>query len=95
MFRVTIDRQACAGIFACLARDDRFVEGAEGLATLDPEAAESLHRSDTEVTAVFAEGREHAEQAAMACPPDAITVEDVGACEADGSDNPAEVGGCR
>ncbi|MFT4949814.1 MAG: hypothetical protein ACI9CA_001956, partial [Natronomonas sp.] len=50
------------------------------------------HRSDTEVTAVFSEGREHAEQAAAACPPNAITVEDVDACE---PGEPAEVSGCR
>lgn len=37
-YRVTIDRNACDGIFACLTRDPRFVEGEDGLATIDPAA---------------------------------------------------------
>jgi len=30
MYRITIDRDACDGVFACLVRDDRFVEDSEG-----------------------------------------------------------------
>lgn len=37
-YRVTIDTDACEGIFACLTRDPRFVESDDGLATIDPEA---------------------------------------------------------
>jgi ferredoxin len=88
MFRVTVDTDACAGIFACLVRDDRLVEGADGLVTFDPAAAERVERGDGYVRATFAEGRERAEQAAAACPPSAITVEPV-------ADTPAEVDGCR
>ncbi|WP_336363564.1 ferredoxin [Halalkalicoccus salilacus] len=37
-YRVTIDTDACEGIFACLTRDPRFVEADDGLATIDPDA---------------------------------------------------------
>jgi ferredoxin len=75
MFRVTIDEDACEGIFACLVRDERFVESADGLAAVDPDEAERIERRDGRVVATLAEGRERAEQAAAACPPNAITVE--------------------
>jgi ferredoxin len=76
-YRVTIDTAACDGIFACLVRDDRFVESEEGLATFDPEAVE-VDGSEGALTAEFDDGRrEDAEQAAAACPPGAITVEEV------------------
>jgi len=77
MFRVTIDRTACEGVFACLVRDDRIHEADDGLAGFDPDEAVSLDREEGRVTATFSEGRERAEQAAAACPPDAITVEPV------------------
>lgn len=74
-YRVTIDTEACDGIFACLTRDPRFVEGEDGLATFDPESAAS-HKEDGRVVAEFEDGRiEAARKAAAACPPNAITVE--------------------
>lgn len=87
-YRVTIDTAACDGIFACLVRDDRFVESEDGLATFDPETVEvddggsaltaGFDDSDDTLTAEFADDRrEDAEQAAAACPPGAITVEEV------------------
>jgi ferredoxin len=85
MFRVTIDETACEGIFACLVRDDRFVESEAGLAGVDPDAAVDLERGDDRIVATFEEGRERAEQAAAACPPNAISVETVeGSATADG-----------
>jgi ferredoxin len=33
-YRIRLDRDACEGIFACLVRDDRFVEADDGLATV-------------------------------------------------------------
>jgi ferredoxin len=71
MYRITIDREACDGIFACLVRDDRFVESSEGLAAIevDDKAAIAATFDDDK--------REDAEQAAAACPVDAITVTDV------------------
>jgi ferredoxin len=87
VYRVTIDREACDGIFACLTRDPRFVEDDDGLATLDPSAdpappADSDDGSiEASVTAVVGEFDDErvgeAEQAAAACPLDAITVEEV------------------
>ena len=75
-YRVTVDLDACDGVFACLVRDDRFVESEKGLATFDPEAAESVERTDDTVAATFTDDRiEDARQAAAACPLDAITVE--------------------
>ena len=41
-YRVTIDTDACQGIFACLVRDERFVESAEGLATFDASAVDAV-----------------------------------------------------
>ncbi|MDS0278744.1 ferredoxin [Halomicroarcula sp. S1AR25-4] len=89
MYRITIDREACDGVFACLVRDDRFVEesaerssadhssgqrpreDSEGLAVLEVDGAEA-------VAATFDDDRrESAEQAAAACPLDAISVESV------------------
>ena len=34
-YRVRLDREACEGVFACLVRDDRFVEASDGLATVE------------------------------------------------------------
>jgi len=71
MYRITIDRDACDGVFACLVRDDRFVEDGEGLATIETD-------DQTAIEATFDDDRrDDAEQAAAACPLDAITVESV------------------
>jgi len=73
MYRITIDREACDGIFACLVRDDRFVEDGEGLAAIETD-------DRTAIEATFDDDRrDDAEQAAAACPLDAIHVEDVDA----------------
>ncbi|KAA9405470.1 ferredoxin [Haloarcula hispanica] len=79
MYRITIDREACDGIFACLVRDDRFVEDSEGLAAIETD-------DQTAIEATFDDDRrDDAEQAAAACPLDAIHVEsveeDVGAAD--------------
>ena len=72
-YTVTLDRAACDGIFACLVRDDRFTERADGLAGI--ETAEGKHDSDETVTVTFEDDRlADAEQAAAACPVDAISV---------------------
>ena len=85
MYRVTIDREACDGVFACLVRDDRFVESAEqGSADSSSgqgprEAGLAAIEVDDEhaIAATFDDDRRgDAEQAADACPLDAITVED-------------------
>jgi ferredoxin len=70
MYTVTIDREACDGVFACLVRDDRFAEDSEGLAAIEVD-------DEHAIAATFDDDcRESAEQAAAACPLDAITVED-------------------
>jgi len=84
-YRVTIDKEACDGIFACLTRDPRFVEDDDGLATLDPDAdpvydgdGSVWHTEDDSVVAEFDDDRvDEARQAAEACPPGAISVEKV------------------
>jgi len=71
MYRITIDRDACDGVFACLVRDDRFVEDGEGLAAIETD-------DQTAIEATFDDDRrDDAEQAAAACPLDAIAVESV------------------
>ncbi|AKU09255.1 MULTISPECIES: ferredoxin [Haloferax] len=84
MFEIAIDRDACDGIFACLARDGRFVEDDDGLATIDPDAAGVVRvkRTDERVVALLegdAEADEDAALAARACPPGAISVREVDA----------------
>ncbi|SHH00881.1 ferredoxin [Halobaculum gomorrense] len=77
-YTVTVDREACDGVFACLVRDDRFVEAEDGLAALDPTTAVATSRSETRVSATFERGdggEADARQAAAACPLDAITVD--------------------
>ena len=70
MYTVTIDREACDGVFACLVRDDRFVEDADGLAAIQVD-------DEHAIAATFDDDRRgNAQQAADACPLDAITVED-------------------
>ena len=73
-YRVRLDRELCDGIFACLVRDDRFVEADDGLATI-----EGGTTSDGETVLTVADDRQaDAEQAAAACPVDAISVEVLG-----------------
>jgi len=75
MYRITIDREACDGVFACLVRDGRFAEDGEGLATLDTELEVDDERT---IAATFGDDRrDDAEQAAAACPLDAIRVETI------------------
>ncbi|WP_435064233.1 ferredoxin [Halobaculum sp. EA56] len=83
-YTVTVDRDACDGVFACLVRDPRFVEDDDGLAAVDAADAESVERTDASVTATFADDRvDDARQAAAACPLDAIAVAvETGAAEA-------------
>jgi ferredoxin len=70
MYTITIDRETCDGIFACLVRDDRFVEDADGLAAIEVDGEHAIRATFDD------DRREGAEQAAEACPLDAITVED-------------------
>ncbi|WP_096390985.1 ferredoxin [Halopenitus persicus] len=86
-YRVTLDRDACDGVFACLVRDDRFREAADGLATIGEEepgddALGSASAGADTIVARFADDRlADAEAAAAACPVNAITV--------DATDDPA------
>jgi len=74
-YLVRLDREACEGIFACLVRDDRFVEGEDGLATIG--GATAAADIDTLVATHDDERVESARQAARACPVDAIEVTEV------------------
>jgi len=74
-YSVSVDRAACEGVFACLVRDDRFVEAADGLAGVDETAAESVDGDGDVLTATFGDDRiDAARSAAAACPVDAIAV---------------------
>ncbi|TYT60957.1 ferredoxin [Natrialba swarupiae] len=83
-YELTVEKDACDGIFACLTRDPRFVEGADGLATIDPDA-DPIYDCDGDVVdtaervvATFDDDRiDEARQAAAACPTDAIAVREV------------------
>lgn len=82
-YRVRLDRRACEGVFACLVRDGRFVEASDGLATVD--GGDRVGDGDDrvsdggEMVVSFADDRlADAEQAARACPVDAIDVTEVG-----------------
>jgi ferredoxin len=72
-YAIRLDRDACDGVFACLVRDDRFVESGDGLAAIADTATEetTVARFDDDRLAA-------AEGAAAACPLDAIEVEVVG-----------------
>ena len=73
-YQVQLNRGACEGIFACLARDDRFVEAGDGLATIEDA---DVSDEDT-LTATVADDRiENARAAACACPVGAIEVREV------------------
>ncbi|MDG5776330.1 ferredoxin [Haloarculaceae archaeon H-GB2-1] len=74
-YRVTIDKDACDGIFACMMRDDRIAESDDMLATYD---AGEVSEDESVVVAEFDDDRiDDAKQAAAACPPNAITVEEL------------------
>lgn len=74
-YRVRLDRAACDGIFACLVRDDRFTEGADGLATIQTDGEPA---GATEQVVRFQDDRvADAKDAAAACPLDAIEVTEV------------------
>lgn len=77
-YRVSVDLNACDGVFACLVRDGRFVEADDGLVGFDPaDAAGPVERTADEVAATFRDGRmDEARSGAAACPLDAITVEE-------------------
>lgn len=85
-YEVTLEKEVCDGIFACLTRDPRFVEDEDGLATIDPDAdpiydatgEETVENRDGTVVARFDDDRlADTRQAAAACPVDAITVREV------------------
>ena len=79
-YRIVLDRSACDGVFACLVRDDRFAEAADGLATV--EGADESDGSDDELAAAFDDDRlDDARQAARACPLGAIDVSATGAAD--------------
>jgi ferredoxin len=71
-YEITVDLDACDGVFACLVRDDRFEEADDGLVTLP-----GADRDGDDLTATFEAGRADAEDAAAACPTDAIAVREV------------------
>ncbi|WP_257300446.1 ferredoxin [Haloarchaeobius sp. FL176] len=75
-YQVRLDRDACDGVFACLVRDDRFVEASDGLATIDGGDGSQHERTvdGTELVTFTDEQLTAAEQAARACPVDAIEV---------------------
>ena len=83
-YQVTLSKDACDGIFACLTRDPRFVEDDDGLATIDPDGDPiydgdgEVREVDGNVIATFDDDRiDEARQAAAACPVNAITVQEV------------------
>ena len=76
-YRVRLDRETCEGVFACLVRDDRFGEAADGLATIDGVDGQGskAQAGREELTVTFVDDRlDDARQAARACPVDAIEV---------------------
>ena len=96
MYRIEIDTDACEGIFACLVRDDRFVEREDGLAGVDAGTAEAHRTVENAVVAEFDDDRlKDARQAAAACPPGAITVEEVGREDTEAGNDPGEAETCR
>ncbi|MFC7075240.1 ferredoxin [Haloarcula halophila] len=74
-YQVRLDRAACDGIFACLVRDDRFVEAEDGLAAIEGGEDTLGDHDDGSQLVTFDDDRlEAAQQAASACPVDAIDV---------------------
>ncbi|MFC6824911.1 ferredoxin [Halopelagius fulvigenes] len=80
-YRIRLDRRACEGVFACLVRDGRFAEASDGLATIAGAERDADGDGDgdgDEVVVAFADDRlADAQQAARACPVDAIDVAEV------------------
>lgn len=75
-YELHLDRAACDGVFACLLRDDRFIEAEDGLAAV-AEGHEVTATADRQVVRFEDDRRGDAEQAARACPVDAIAVREV------------------
>lgn len=76
-YQVRLDRNACDGVFACLVRDDRFVEASDGLATIDGSGDYSHQErevSGKQLVTFTDDQLTAAKQAARACPVDAIEV---------------------
>jgi ferredoxin len=76
-YEVTVDLEACDGIFACLVRDDRFEEAESGLVAIrgGNRQESSEDASGEMLTATFEDDRlADSEDAAAACPTDAIEV---------------------
>jgi len=74
-YEIRLDREACEGIFACLVRDDRFLEADDGLATVEGASGSRAGDETETVVASFDDDRiDAARQAASACPVDAIAV---------------------
>ncbi|WP_123538389.1 ferredoxin [Halosimplex salinum] len=75
-YRVRLDRAACDGVFACLVRDDRFVEADDGFATFDGAVERECdgESAGALVATVDDDRLADAQQAASACPLDAIDV---------------------
>ena len=75
-YAIRLDRDACDGVFACLVRDDRFVESEDGLAAIADGDGAVSDADDATTVARFDDDRlAAAEGAAAACPLDAIEVE--------------------
>ncbi len=72
-YQIRLDRDACDGVFACLVRDDRFVEAPDGLAAIDDDGSPD-HTEEDQVVTFTDERVGAARQAASACPVDAIEV---------------------
>ena len=75
-YELHLDRAACDGVFACLVRDDRFVEADDGLAAVVG-GEELTATAERQVLRFDDDSRGDAEQAARACPVDAIAVREV------------------
>ncbi|WP_435183547.1 ferredoxin [Halobellus sp. EA9] len=75
-YRIRLDREACDGVFACLVRDDRFVEADDGLAAIEAGDGAPADPTDSDELVVDADDDRlgDAEAAARACPLDAIEV---------------------
>lgn len=76
-YQVRLDRGACDGVFACLVRDDRFIEASDGVAIIDEsdDSGQQERNVNEKQLVTFTDERlKSAEQAARACPVDAIEV---------------------